>query len=134
MRAGHPLYKFIAENMHRGGSTAILKTDLLKVIQEWCDEGHLLYKKARPETINNLNDTIRICNGTIDERYSFLLHTPDEISRMIKESTANQSMNTILRAEESHCYVLPWIWKEDSKYRNQCRRALRAYPKSGYLL
>ncbi|HEY3362657.1 MAG TPA: DUF5906 domain-containing protein [Methanosarcina sp.] len=92
MRAGNPLYKFITENMDRGGNTAILKSDLLKVTQQWCDDGHLLYKKARPETVNDLIPMIKLCNGTIDERRNFHLRTPDEINHMISNGMSKNSM------------------------------------------
>lgn len=121
MQAGSPLYKFITENMHRGGETAIIKEELLSAVQKWCDDGHVLYKKSRPESVQSLSDTIRLCNGTLDEKRSFYNGTPAQLSGRIK----SPHDHTMVLLEEKHCYVMPWTWNEDSAYKAVCREEPR---------
>lgn len=120
MQAGSPLYKFITENMTRGGETAIVKDELLRVVQEWCDT-NILYRKAKPETVNELIDTIKLCNGTIDEKRYFYDMTAAEMSKRIPRKV--ETGKEYLSAEEKHCYVLPWTWNIESKFRGKFRVA-----------
>ncbi|KKG34927.1 DUF5906 domain-containing protein [Methanosarcina mazei] len=120
MQAGSPLYKFITENMVRGGETAIIKDELLEAVKEWCDE-NILYRKTKPETVNELNDTIKLCNGTIDERRYFYKKTVAEMSK--KEVRRVNIDEDYFKAEEKHCYTLPWTWKIESKYQLRFRMA-----------
>lgn len=120
MQAGSPLYKFILENMVRGGETAIIKEELLGAVQEWCDE-NLLYQKIKPETVNQLIDTIKLCNGTIDEKRYFYQKTAADMSK--KESRKINLDADYFKSEEKHCYVLPWTFKIESKYKSRFRVA-----------
>lgn len=120
MQAGSPLYKFITENMTRGGETPLIKDELLEAVKEWCDE-NLLYRKTKPETVNELNDTIKLCNGTIDERRYFYKKTAAEMSK--KEAKKIRTDKDFFESEEKHCYVLPWTWKIESKYQSRFRVA-----------
>lgn len=120
MQAGSPLYRFITENMVRGGETAIIKDELLEAVKEWCDE-NILYRKTKPETVNELIDTIKLCNGTIDEKRYFYKKTAAELSK--KEARKIQMDEDYFKAEEKHCYVLPWTWKIESKYQLRFRVA-----------
>lgn len=120
MQAGSPLYKFILENMVRGGETAIIKEELLEAVQEWCDE-NILYKKIKPETVNELIDTIKLCNGTIDEKKYFYKKTAAEMSK--KEVRKINLDEDYFKSEEKHCYVLPWTFKIESKYQSKFRVA-----------
>ena len=114
--AGNPLYKFITENMVRGGETALIKTELLEVVQEWCT-GHILNQKASPDTVNGLIDVVKLCNGTIDERRNFVSgRTPLKPYEGIEPAEYAIRSHTMRLVSEHHTFVLPWTWKQGSKY------------------
>lgn len=121
MLAGNPLYKFITENMNRGGETAVIKSELLKVIQDWCD-AKLLYKKARPETTNALNETIQMCGGTLDGRKYFYRYTAEEMAERI-DGKFKVCFSDRMLSDETHCFIIPWTWKESSPYKDKFRAA-----------
>lgn len=108
LQAGNPLYKFITENFEKGGETALIKDELLKVVNEWCDEGNILDPNAKPTTLNDLIEVIRLCDGKIDARRDFEYYNPD------KPEIKKDKNGKILIGFQRHCYILPWQWKKDS--------------------
>lgn len=121
MRAGSPLYRYITENFVKGGETSLIKEELLMSVQSWCDV-HLMYKKSRPETVNSLIDTIRLCNGTIDGRKNFYKYTEEELSTKVGGKSKISFSDRNL-CEEKYCYIIPWTWKKDSEFKNNFRPA-----------
>ena len=96
MKAGNPLYMFLLENMKEGGETYILKSELLEILQKWCEDKK---KDDRiiPKSVDDLVDHVKVCGGEIEKRKMF---------------------NRI----ELPCYMIPWTWdygnKDTYKYRN----------------
>lgn len=107
LQAGNPLYKFITENFEKDGETALVKDELLMVVNEWCDEGNILDPNAKPTTLNDLIEVIRLCDGKIDARRDFEYYNPD------KPEIKKDKNGKILIGFQRHCYILPWHWKKD---------------------
>lgn len=123
LQAGNPLYKFITENFEKGGEIALIKDELLKVVNEWCDEGNVLDPNAKPTTLNDLIEVIRLCDGKIDARRDFEYYNPE------KPEIKKDKKGKILIGFQRHCYILPWQWKKDgygkcSKWKNKFHAAV----------
>ena len=50
LQAGNPLYKFITKNFEKGEEIALIKDELLRVVNKWCDEENILDPNAKPTT------------------------------------------------------------------------------------
>ena len=125
LQAGNPLYKFIIENFVKGGETALIKDELLTVLNEWCDEGNVLDTNAKPTTLNDLIEVIRLCDGKIDARRDFEYYNPN------KPEIKKDKYGKIMIGFQRHCYLLPWQWKKDgygkeSKWKAKFHNAVMA--------
>jgi len=125
LQAGNPLYKFIIENFVKGGETALIKDELLTVLNEWCDEGNVLDTNAKPTTLNDLIEVIRLCDGKIDARRDFEYYNPN------KPEIKKDKYGKIMIGFQRHCYILPWQWKKngygkDSKWKAKFHNAVMA--------
>ncbi|AKB35899.1 DNA primase/helicase, phage-associated [Methanosarcina siciliae C2J] len=130
MQNSEPAYRFILENMERCVSdnthTAILKKDLLRLIQRWYDE-NFSDPKYRPSTVNELVNVVKMCGGQIDERRSFYGKMYDSYGHVVYAK--NPRTNEVIKDEngnpipkegytQRHCFVLPWRWKPRNVYGN----------------
>jgi P4 family phage/plasmid primase-like protien len=125
LQAGNPLYKFIIENFVKGGETSLIKDELLTVLNEWCDEGNVLDPNAKPTTLNDLIEVIRLCDGKIDARRDFEYYNPN------KPEIKKDKYGKIMIGFQRHCYILPWQWKKDgygkeSKWKAKFHNAVMA--------
>ena len=109
LKAGDPIYKFITENMDRNSKndkpTAVIKDQFLKCVQKWYDSTYF-DTKGRPNSVDDLTETIKICGGSLDSRRDFEV---DEVG-------ANHRKTGNKIKKEIRVYELPWTWKFESVY------------------
>jgi phage/plasmid-associated DNA primase len=134
MMSCEPAYQFITANMERAASetqyTAILKKDLLRAVQAWYDD-NFADSKHRPSTVNELTNVVKMCGGTLDAQRNFSFRRWDmnghpiykmDYGKQVKDENGNLVQEE--ETKKSGCYLLPWAWKEGSKYENKVRKSV----------
>jgi phage/plasmid-associated DNA primase len=97
MQASNVLYKFIDDNMVAGGKTSFMKEELFTALKSWCIDNKQ-GEDLLPQRSFDLADMVELCGGEGDARRSFYNKGPNPF----------------------HCFVLPYTWKINSKYRKYC--------------
>ncbi|HZK70029.1 MAG TPA: DUF5906 domain-containing protein [Clostridia bacterium] len=133
MQNSEPAYKFISENMEKvtndSERTAILKNDLLRQIQLWYDKT-FSDSKFKPNTVNDLIDTIKLCGGDLDAKRTFFGNMYDKNGNKLykkggdEEYLKDENGNNIPIEGESerHCYIIPYKWKNGNEYGERCKK------------
>lgn len=88
------LYKFIEENMVAGGTTAIMKEQLLIALNKWCRDTKQK-EEMIPKSTLELGNLVEVCGGEMDARRKFQGREDEGVK---------------------HCYILNFIWKPASRY------------------
>jgi hypothetical protein len=97
MQASNVLYKFIDDNMAAGGKTSFMKEELFTALKSWCIDNKQ-GEDLLPQRSFDLADMVELCGGEGDARRRFYNKGPNPF----------------------HCFVLPYTWKINSKYRKYC--------------
>jgi phage/plasmid-associated DNA primase len=89
------LYKFIEDNMVAGGTTAIMKEQLLTALGQWCRDTKQK-EEMIPRSTPELSDLVEVCGGEMDARRKFMGREDEGVK---------------------HCYILNFTWKPTSRYK-----------------